>query len=484
MPGEQPSVASASVNVANVNDYNPPVPGAGFNVLAGSTSNNGTISSTFGEAGIDLQAAGIFSTSVCEHFGDAWLKSRSSGSSFTSEMKDFIAPLPVNITNCGTIVIKKRTVPRGVNHDFTFHNADIPASAVFSHALDGNGNFTLNDNGNSGTTDSDGNTQTISNVPAGGPYHITEADPTPGFDLTGVSCTTGGSGDTGTRTATITVSVGQTVTCTFTNTQRGTIVVKKVTVPSPDPTNSTFAFDPTGFNSGSSFTEQNGGSQTFANLVPTTTTGGPYSVSEENPSSLGFDLTSAVCDNGTPANIPVNPGGTTTCTFTNTLRLGAIRVTKETTKSGNAALAGAQFAVKLGANLVTNLTTDANGTACVDHLTWSGAGTAYTVTETAAPNGYAINNPNPVTVTVDHNADCSNTTGVPNAPAPFLDTPLTDLVVKATSEVAGGTKSEITCVNSANQTVGTSITTFTDPAEDDAPAVKPDVYTCTITVDP
>jgi hypothetical protein len=153
-----PSVASASVNVANVNDYNPPVPGAGFNVLAGSTSNNGTISSTFGEAGIDLQAAGIFSTSVCEHFGDAWLKSRSSGSSFTSEMKDFIAPLPVNITNCGTIVIKKRTVPRGVNHDFTFHNADIPASAVFSHALDGNGNFTLNDNGNSGTTDSDGNT--------------------------------------------------------------------------------------------------------------------------------------------------------------------------------------------------------------------------------------------------------------------------------------------------------------------------------------
>ncbi|HEX5077086.1 MAG TPA: hypothetical protein VFW03_28005 [Gemmatimonadaceae bacterium] len=59
---------------------------------------------TFGEAGIDLQAAEIFGEGVCTAFGAAYLKSRSSDS-FTSEIKDFIAPLPVNITNCQSVTI-------------------------------------------------------------------------------------------------------------------------------------------------------------------------------------------------------------------------------------------------------------------------------------------------------------------------------------------------------------------------------------------
>jgi hypothetical protein len=54
---------------------------------------------TFGEAGIDLQASGIFEAGVCRNFGSAFLKSRSSDS-FTSQVKDFIAPVPINVTNC------------------------------------------------------------------------------------------------------------------------------------------------------------------------------------------------------------------------------------------------------------------------------------------------------------------------------------------------------------------------------------------------
>lgn len=59
---------------------------------------------TFGEAGIDLQAAGVFEG--CQHFGSAFLKSRSAAS-FPAELKDFIAPIPIDITNCGSLSVQK-----------------------------------------------------------------------------------------------------------------------------------------------------------------------------------------------------------------------------------------------------------------------------------------------------------------------------------------------------------------------------------------
>jgi stalled ribosome alternative rescue factor ArfA len=54
---------------------------------------------TFGETAINLTGAGVFPPNVCEAFGSAFVKSRSSAS-FTAEVKDFIAPIAVNITNC------------------------------------------------------------------------------------------------------------------------------------------------------------------------------------------------------------------------------------------------------------------------------------------------------------------------------------------------------------------------------------------------
>lgn len=68
---------------------------------------------TFGEAGINLTQAGLLPG--CTTFGTALLKSRSSDS-FSSEIKDFVGPLPVNITNCQpeTVKIKKtETVANG-----------------------------------------------------------------------------------------------------------------------------------------------------------------------------------------------------------------------------------------------------------------------------------------------------------------------------------------------------------------------------------
>jgi hypothetical protein len=52
---------------------------------------------TFGEASITFGA--LFGSNTCGSFGSAYLKSRSSDS-FTSEIKDFIGPEHVNISNC------------------------------------------------------------------------------------------------------------------------------------------------------------------------------------------------------------------------------------------------------------------------------------------------------------------------------------------------------------------------------------------------
>lgn len=55
---------------------------------------------TFGEAIVDLNA--LLGGATCGRFGSVYLKSRSSDS-FSSELKDFVAPKPVNLSNCSTI---------------------------------------------------------------------------------------------------------------------------------------------------------------------------------------------------------------------------------------------------------------------------------------------------------------------------------------------------------------------------------------------
>ena len=63
---------------------------------------------TFGEAQIDLRL--IFQRNSCTSFGSAMLKSRSSDS-FTSQLKDFIEPMPIDLQNCGQVIIRKQTSP-------------------------------------------------------------------------------------------------------------------------------------------------------------------------------------------------------------------------------------------------------------------------------------------------------------------------------------------------------------------------------------
>ncbi len=301
---------------------------------------------TFGEAAINLTDSGILPANSCSGFGRAYLKSRSSDS-FTAALKDFIAPIPVNISNCGKIVIQK------------------------------------------------------------------------------------------------------------------------VTVPSPDPTGTSFAFSLTGGPSAlnKAFSLKNGESDTTSNVLA----GSGYNAAETVPAN--WTLTSATCDDGSPVtNIDVSVGETVTCTFTNTLQLGAVKVTKTRKHAadgtGDHPHAGVNFTV----NGVTKAT-DSTGVACFDGLTFG----SYTVHETV-PAGYHVDG-NDKSVTVDNTATCGATPYV-GENVSFHNTPLTDLTVSVNSQVDGGTASTIDC------TVASGSTGTGGDGSVTAQNLEPGTYTCVIVVDP
>jgi len=334
---------------------------------------------TFGEAAINLTNSGVFPPGVCKAFGSAFLKSRASAS-FPAEVKDFVAPVPVNISNCGRVTIIKHTDPAGINQDFSYtSNVTGTTTASGSTACPtGAAAFTLNDSAT--------NTYDCFNVPAGSSYAVTEANPTTGFQLESLTCTATGAGASGT--------------------QDGVDPFK--------------------------------------------------------------------------ANIVVTADSHVTCTYVNQQQLGAIKVTKTSTK-GDAPLAGAEFSVTGPNGFSTTLTTGNDGTACVDQLLFG----TYHVTETTAPGGYDINDPSTHDVDVNTNAACSDNpfNGVSLS---FSDTPLTDITATATSEAPGGTQSTITCTGTSDDTV-TVLNTSDGPKEAasvSANGLHPGTYTCTIVIDP
>jgi hypothetical protein len=207
------------------------------------------------------------------------------------------------------------------------------------------------------------------------------------------------------------------------------------------------------------------------------------------------------------ANITVAAGGVVTCIYTNNQQLGAIKITKTSSKAAATPLANAHFEIctnagpyNTGPNHDQNpcsvvsgagdLVTAANtGAVCKDNL---GFGDYY-VHEKTAPSGYAIDNGNGVKVTVDNNAKCSDDPYVGET-ITFTDTPLTDLQVKVTSEASGGTESAVQCVNASSTDVGNSpqptgvnladTSTYGDPLTLTANGLSPGTYTCTVIIDP
>jgi hypothetical protein len=161
---------------------------------------NNIPASTFGEAAINLTTAGVFPSGTCEAFGSAFVKSRAS-SSFSAEVKDFVAPVNVNISNCGTIVIHKVTENGDATFGYTTTGGLSPAT------------FNL----------SNGGTRTYGpGTVLPGPYTVTESTVPGGWTLKNLVCTSTGSGTSAstslaTATASITMAPQGLVDCTYTN---------------------------------------------------------------------------------------------------------------------------------------------------------------------------------------------------------------------------------------------------------------------------
>ena len=340
-------------------------------------------------------------------------------------------------TQRGKILVDKVTLPAGSAQKFTF-NPSWGASFDLADADAANDSGFL--------------------VP--GNYSVSESSLT-GWDLTSASCD---DNDATTGPDAINLDPGETVTCTFTNTQRGRILVDKVTTPANDPTK--FTFSPSW---GSQFMLADQDAKADSGyLLP----GVSHSVSE-GPTT-GWVLTSSSCSNGdSPSNIVLDPNETVTCTFNNALQTGAIRISKRR-KFADAPAdedpadqphPGVVFEIS-GGSLVTPVPlppTGADGTVCYDA---GGAGLPFSsvvgnyIVKEIIPTGYIAD------------GDLSETPGNPGAPSPptfektvtlnqvglcadddpptaqvvhFSNTPLTNVTVTADAIDAGATRSHIAC---------------------------------------
>jgi hypothetical protein len=321
--------------------------------------------SEFGEAGIDLTAAGVFSAEECLAFGKTFAVSRSSGNSAQAQMKDLVGPGDINIANCGQIIIRK------------------------------------------------------------------------------------------------------------------------VTDPSPDPTDTTFGYSTTGGLDPATFSLKDGGVQDYGDEV----FAGSYSVTEDDPSSLNFELVDIDCSasdlthgsTATPnlatrtVDIDLKAQDTVDCTFTNELQTGAIKVTKLRKHAADGPGDHPHPGVDFTVNGVTE-TTDANGEACFDGLVFDD----YTVSETV-PAGYKGEADK--VVTVDNVATCADDPFVGET-VTFTNTPLTDITVTVDSQVDGGTASTIECTNEAAETVASGSTDTNGDGSATANDLEPGTYTCVVVVDP
>jgi hypothetical protein len=274
---------------------------------------------TFGEAQLALSA--IFDPNVCKSFGSAYLKSRSSDS-FTAALKDFVPPVAVDISNCGSVkIIKKDDAGSALaGAEFTLYNDDAPVG----------GNRGSEDTATAFkcTTDADG-TCTISNIPQG-EYWVVETKTPANHDTAADQHAT--------------VTPDATVTLTFVNPrQPGSVKITKLndaTPPSPL--------------AGAEFTlykdnEPIGGTRGAEDTITThkCTTGadGTCEIPNVVPGEYWVveTVTPAGHDTAADQHVTVKANEQVSVTFVNVRQLGSVKITKVDDADPPNPLAGAEF---------------------------------------------------------------------------------------------------------------------------------------------
>ncbi len=261
---------------------------------------SGLSARTFGEASINL-AALVPASDRCTTYGSVYVKSRASDS-FTAELKDFIAPEPVTISNCGAVSVHKTDAHGALaGAGFTLYKDVAPTGGVSAGAED---KVAANVIGTC-TTDAGGDC-TISDVPKGG-FWLVETTVPAGHDPAADQHVTISAGD-------------QVVALTLNDPiQHGTITVTKNAVPD-DPQDFTFSLD------GSSFTlDDDPSDATQPSTRSFTVEVGTHSLSETSVPT-GWVNTGLVCSDPTSdttvsapdATVKVAKNETVACTYTDT----------------------------------------------------------------------------------------------------------------------------------------------------------------------
>ncbi|MBM7505617.1 DUF5979 domain-containing protein [Agromyces aurantiacus] len=189
-----------------------------------------------GEAAVDLTATIFGGTNGCLSFANT-IPSTVTGNSDTADYKDTILAQTPPISNCGSVTIRKETVPDedpnttlfGFDRTFTDEDDANPPDLTFD------------------LTDDD--SATWSGVPFGTGYVVDESTVPAGWALDSIDCSDSTGYDPGdivtdvsAGTVTFDLAAGQSVDCTYTNETGGTVIIRKATDPSPDPSESSFGF--------------------------------------------------------------------------------------------------------------------------------------------------------------------------------------------------------------------------------------------------
>jgi hypothetical protein len=159
---------------------------------------------TFGEAQLDLRL--IFDSGECASFGSAMLKSRSSDA-FTSQLKDFIRPVGIDLQNCGNVIIRKQTDPDEDPNTTVFgYTKNFPTDPTSDNT------FTLMDDGVQDYDDT---------VLFGSNYTVTEDVIPTNWEFVSLDCSASSAGTTFVVSgATVTFSIDSDtdeLDCTYTN---------------------------------------------------------------------------------------------------------------------------------------------------------------------------------------------------------------------------------------------------------------------------
>jgi hypothetical protein len=433
---------------------------------------------TFGEASIDLSQ--IFGEE-CVSFGGAYLKSRSSDS-FTAALKDFIAPTPVEIRNCGAVEIAKSD-----------DGGNPLAGAEFTLYVDDGDDAFEPGTDDPVATDSDGDPLTCTTDTTGvcsivnvfqGSYWIDET-----VVPDGVNKADG-------LPQKISIQAAETLKLSFENPRRrGSILVAKVDGNGDPLPGAQFALD------------EDGDPDTTGDQTPIPTvegqTGlfcvddllfGDYNVVETQVPDGYTPQTEVqaftVDSESTCAGRTGDPVDDPDLIFVNARNPGAILITKTAkdvnAESGDSPLAGVEFTVtNSDGNEVAGspVTTGANGQACIDGLV---VGDTYTVTETAVPAGFVVDPTVTADVLVTNDAECGS--GDEDTAGPFSNDPLSeiDVIFRSLAQNSDGedrTAATIDC-DGLTATVPDETPNAFDDASETFTDLKEGTYTCTVVIDP